>query len=302
MKIYTTCVLPRALFACELWNDVTPSNMLLLERTHRLCLKSAQCLPKSTRSDMATSLLGTFSIESYMNEKKLLFLGTLCNMKSSDITNIIFVKRMFQFYNADTENNYGFFKDVNAILQTYELSNFLDKYRSTGHFPTYSQWKRVVREHVRRKEHTEWCARTSSDDFFRFRSVHHSPVTANIWRVAKLRPDSLPLMQHLARTLCAPASTDHTCEKCSSVSVNRLFHLVFECQQNNIEHKWLNFNTAISRVKPVLPVLLSQTDRQLLQTYFLGNIDATLNCVLNVEDYPNFLITCARHIKNLLGE
>jgi len=90
-------------------------------------------------------------------------------------------------------------------------------------------------------------------------------------------------MQHQARTLCAPASTDLTCEKCSSVSVNRLFHIVFECSQNNIEHKWLNFNTAISRVKPVLPELLSQTDKQLQLTYLLGNIDATLNCVLNVR-------------------
>jgi len=162
----------------------------------------------------------------------------------------------------------------------HELSNFLDMYRSTGHFPTYSHWKRVVREHVRRN--------------FRFRSVHHSPVTANILRVAKLRPDSLPLMQHLVRTLCAPASTDLTCEKCLSVSVNRPFHLVFECSQNNIEHKWVNFNSAISRVKPVLPELLSQTDRQLLLTY-LDNTDATLNGVLKVEYYPNFLITCARH-------
>ena len=67
------------------------------------------------------------------------------------------------------------------------------------------------------------------------------------------------------------SSTDLTCEKCSSVSVNRLFHLVFECSQNNIEHKWLNFNTAISRVKPVSPELLSQTDKQLLLTYLLGN-------------------------------
>jgi len=77
---------------------------------------------------MVTSLISTYSIESYINEKKLLFIGTLCNMKSSDITNRIFVKRMFHFYTAVTENNYGFCIDVNAILQTYELSNFLDIY------------------------------------------------------------------------------------------------------------------------------------------------------------------------------
>ena len=159
-----------------------------------------------------------------------------------------------------------------------------------------------MREHSRRKQYIEWCARTSSNDFFGFRSVHHSPVTANIWRVAKLCSNSLPLMQHLARNLCAPTSTYLTCEKCSFVSVYRLFHLVFESLQNKIEPKWLNFKTAISHVKPVLPELLSQTEMQLLLTYLLGNIDATLNSALNLEDHPNFLITCARHLKNLLGE
>ena len=118
-KIYTTCVLPRAFFACELWNDITSSNMLLLERTstHRLCLKSAQCLPKSTRSDMVTSLLGTYSIESYINEKKLLFLRTLCNMKSSDITNRIFVQRMFHFYTAVTEITTALLKTLMSFIK-----------------------------------------------------------------------------------------------------------------------------------------------------------------------------------------
>jgi len=92
----------------------------------------------------------------------------------------------------------------------------------------------VVRKHLRQKSYTERCVRTSFDDVFRFRSVHNNPATANICRVAKLRPDSLPLMHHLVRTLCAPASLVLMCEKCAFVGVNRLFHLVFECPLNDV--------------------------------------------------------------------
>ena len=134
---------------------------------------------------MVTILLGTYNIKSYRNEKKQLFLGTLCNMKYSDLTNRIFVKRLFHFYTAITENNYGCLKDVNAILQTYELSNSLDMYRSTGHFPTYSQWKRVVREHVRREKSTPSGARAphlmNSSASGLYTTVRSQP-TAGAWR------------------------------------------------------------------------------------------------------------------------
>ena len=66
-KLYTACVLPKALFACELWNSVSASNMAKLESTHHKCLKQAQNLPHLTRSDMVTGLQGL----------KLLFLQTL---------------------------------------------------------------------------------------------------------------------------------------------------------------------------------------------------------------------------------
>ena len=36
-KLYTTCVLPKALFACELWNAVSASAMAKLESTHHMC-------------------------------------------------------------------------------------------------------------------------------------------------------------------------------------------------------------------------------------------------------------------------
>ena len=44
-KLYSSIVLPRALFGCELWNDITKSDTRHLESTHHFCLKRIQNLP-----------------------------------------------------------------------------------------------------------------------------------------------------------------------------------------------------------------------------------------------------------------
>ena len=65
--------LPNALFACELWNSVSASDMAKLESTHHMCLKHAQNhLPHLTRSDMVTGLLGFTSIQAHIDTLKLL--------------------------------------------------------------------------------------------------------------------------------------------------------------------------------------------------------------------------------------
>ena len=50
--------LPKALFGCELWTDITRGELTTLERAQRFCLKLCQGLPKTTRTDICTSLIG----------------------------------------------------------------------------------------------------------------------------------------------------------------------------------------------------------------------------------------------------
>ena len=62
IKIYNFVVLPKALYGCENWFDLTESEILSLERTHRFCVKHMQSLSKRTRTDEALRLLGVFPI------------------------------------------------------------------------------------------------------------------------------------------------------------------------------------------------------------------------------------------------
>ena len=50
--LYRACVLPRALFACEFWNNIARPVMIKLEVASHMCLKHKQNLPHLTRSNM----------------------------------------------------------------------------------------------------------------------------------------------------------------------------------------------------------------------------------------------------------
>ena len=47
--LYTTVVLPKAIYGCELWNNLLPKHISLLETSHRFSIKYMQSLPKRTR-------------------------------------------------------------------------------------------------------------------------------------------------------------------------------------------------------------------------------------------------------------
>ena len=51
MKLYASIVLPKALYSCELWNNINTTAMSQLEIAHRFCITFCQGLPKLTRTD-----------------------------------------------------------------------------------------------------------------------------------------------------------------------------------------------------------------------------------------------------------
>ena len=68
-KLYTISVLPKALFGCELWHNLSRSDMRQLEIAHHLCFKHAQGLQRDMGLDIVKGMLGIKSIETYTDKQ-----------------------------------------------------------------------------------------------------------------------------------------------------------------------------------------------------------------------------------------
>ena len=74
--IYKSIILPKALYGCENWDNLNVTELLLLERAHRFCVKHMQSLNLRTRTDVALSLLDIFQIEIDIDFRKLTLLAS----------------------------------------------------------------------------------------------------------------------------------------------------------------------------------------------------------------------------------
>ena len=99
LKMYNCIVVPKALYGCELWDKVTQSDILKLEKAHRFCLKSVQSIPKRSRTVITLSLLGAKPIEYEIDKRKLIFLGQLCRHSVDHLSRDIFDFRLVKFVN-----------------------------------------------------------------------------------------------------------------------------------------------------------------------------------------------------------
>ncbi|WAR26502.1 hypothetical protein MAR_012206, partial [Mya arenaria] len=108
---------PKLLFGAELWNNLTKSNCMQLERFIRMAAKTIQRFPILTQTDICLAMLGWKRIVSEINLRKLLFLERLCNMPTSVLTKQIFNKRLALFScRTDKCIQKGFVPDIIRIL------------------------------------------------------------------------------------------------------------------------------------------------------------------------------------------
>ena len=71
--IYKIIGLPKALYGCELWNNLFPKHLHMLEPAHLFCVKYMPSLPKHTNTDLPLSPLDFQNIEFEIDYRKLIF-------------------------------------------------------------------------------------------------------------------------------------------------------------------------------------------------------------------------------------
>ena len=194
MKLYTSAVLPKALYACELWNGLSITSIFKHEIAHRFCVKFSRGLLNLTRTDIALELIGISSTEAYIDLQKLYFSGTLCSADPSFTVKYLFLLRLFQYQSKATKVRIRFIPDLYRILQKYSLQNYISAFYTSDIFPSKVSWKRICKNAVWHFEETAWKSRLNeSDDFRRFRSIHTELNPSVLWQIPVKKPNSLEL-------------------------------------------------------------------------------------------------------------
>ena len=234
-KIVKQVCYPKALYGCELWGKISSTELMMLERAHHRICKNIQGLPRKTRTDMCLSLIGWFSIESYISEKKLLFFGKICRLPSQAASYRIFIRRLNDFkYNDGSHPNIGFLCDIVEILQKYKLSDYLDNFIQNATFPQKSQWKRIIKTAFSDIEILNWKVRIDNDsDFSAFKLIQLSYSSHPAWTIAKNYP-YLRKHAHFLISVCCLIRDDECqestlCDRCGRMFADPIVHAISTC-------------------------------------------------------------------------
>ena len=161
-----------ALYGCENWDNLNDTELLLLERAHRFCVKHMQSLNLRTRTDVAFSLLGIFPIEIDIFFRKLTLFGQFCRFNSNIWVKIVFLNRLPSYIAKCIHKQEGFVPDIVRLLEKYQPIDSLYTYIEKGTFPTSFVWKRLQKSKLHRSAISTWNGRTLTHDFCRFRDFH----------------------------------------------------------------------------------------------------------------------------------
>ena len=292
IKLYRSVVLPKALYGCESWSNLSDSSIIQLERAHRFCIKYMQGFGIRTRTDIALGLLGVLSLESEIDFKKLNILGQLCrNDTHCWITPVFHIRLDSYFVNRNVQ--IGFFSDIMRLLEKYGLTGYLESFRIRGVFPSKSVWNRMVKQRIRQYETVQWQNRISDDDFSLFSRLHTVNEPHIFWYRSKENPhisscykSMMQMIAYLSNNLSGP----FTCSYCKSQYVNLVQHCIHECRYLDAER--IMIVTNIQLFDAAVYFFICRLDKTSQTLFLLGENNVQISEYLGAE-ISRFYDLCA---------
>ncbi|CAC5368106.1 unnamed protein product [Mytilus coruscus] len=290
---------PKALYGCELWGKLTSTEWLMLERTQHYVCKNTQGLPRRTQSDMCLPMIGWFSIESYVDEKKLLFLGRICNLPCESVSFRILIRRVNDFkYNDGSHSNLGFTVDIMNILQKYDSSTYFDDFCETGLFPSPLVWGSIVKTAVAAFEIVNWTRRINIDeDFVAFKTIKKAFAPHSAWTIALKHPNLRKQAHYLISVCCLVRDNGNgqyiLCDRCGRMFLDPLVHAIASCDY--LDETRDNFLCEIININPITfsIFLANMSDEELFYYLLSCNSD---NFPLETDQLETFQAICVRFI------
>ena len=186
-KVWQRVILASSLYACELWTNISKSELLDLERLQRRFARLVQGFHVRSPSVCTIQTLGLFSMEGYIDKCKLCYIGRLCRDKSSHMVKQLLYFRFGQ-YISGVINNTSVIHDLISTCVKYKLYHYVLTFIETNAFPAKSEWNSVCISAVRDRESCVWREQLEnhSADMSRFCAVHDSIHSHRLWNMCLL--------------------------------------------------------------------------------------------------------------------
>lgn len=310
-NVWLTIGLPRMLYGCELWNNLTQTEIDILNRTNRFAAKRLQGLGPQTKSEAAIGSIGLWNIEGYIDKRKLLFLGNLCRAETNSVQKEIFIFRLYSFLYGSSQKNQGFVPDIYRILHKYNLREVMDDYLVNQSFPSKNLWKNLVVNTIDRTQMVNWrFGIATKPELQVFGSVHQKLKPLVLWQVAKRHSYAIKLIANLVNLLCGniPSTImsavrecdgDYKCNFCDNVAPNIAMHFILQCRvtSRSRDEMW---DEITDNLDIRLSAALFNLDDRDLFASLIGGHSPLPN--INTDDLDQFVLLSAGCVFNIFKE
>ena len=239
--IYSSVVIPGALYGCETIVNLSTNDMNMLERAHKFCVKNMQGFGKYISTDFVLSTINVDSIEDAIEYRKLTIIGQLCRLSPKYLAKKFLNVRLIQYFNR-TERALGFIPHKMCIMNKYGLTTFISDYLNTGKFPSRMHWKNIIHHAVivqHRKERYERLLAHHhhfSENIVQFNSV------SDLWLLYRDSIELRPFIQCLMNLTGLLFSRRYvqSCCLCTLLCEDIVTHVMFECTASFSKRHCLN--------------------------------------------------------------
>lgn len=303
VELWRTVGLARMLYGCELWCNMSKSDIYKLEVVNRFAAKRIQGLSSTTRSEAVTGSIGLWTVEGYIDKAKLLFLYKLMKSSSSTAHKSLFVTRLLSYFYKIVSKPLGFIPDVFRILQKYELLDYIDDYMTTGILPSEKFWKATITKRITCHQNDIWKKGISEKpELSNFGKIHAILQPLDLWYVAKRNPLFIREILNTVNIVCGnvpealmnaviDSGAYFKCRLCSKDFGDVSRHFLLDCPHPRNERELM-----FDKIQDFLHVshsasLFNQPDEELYLSLLGGNITSIKTADTAAKD--NFVIIVA---------
>ena len=188
-----------------------------------------QQLSQHTNNRYTLSVINIDSLETYIDYRKLQFLGQLCRLSPQYQAKSVFHHRLLRYINKDRQC-LGFVPDIFRIVRKYNLQYVLDTYIRQGSFPSKCRWKTILISNLHKPTERERI------DYLLdvFPNYPTAGKSNNVWSVARSNPKLTPLIAKLVRIAGSLLSREFTqrCSLCNLLAKQVTVHKICFCMAN----------------------------------------------------------------------